>query len=367
MILFHGTTHRRAERICEVGFLPRKPSRRVWFAAGRGYAEGRARTQARRAHDRPAVLTCDIDLPQLRRRLGAKRVVHRGGIVAVDGPVPVSVIRSHPGCEWPTRPEELALWVNDILRLKPWKGVGRNHRGILRLSRWVTSHLRANPDTRHFPDAEVLALAKQWLPEFFEGVEVDAERLHARRRPPQTDLAREAPEVEPDPREDEALDLMASDKPRRRWRGLRLVAEMGDPDLADWCGMFLEDESVEVVVEALRLLRQCEAANLEALKPLGDNRDKRVRAAAIATLAWHAGGDAPHWINLGLRDPEPCVRMETVGAMDELDPTRHRSLFQIALYDPNPDVARKARELTRGKGYTKKMWPAAALRPVREA
>ena len=62
MIVYHGTTRRRAMRIGKEGFLPKKPSRRVWFAQGRGYALGRAKTQARRAHGRPAVLKCEIDL-----------------------------------------------------------------------------------------------------------------------------------------------------------------------------------------------------------------------------------------------------------------------------------------------------------------
>jgi RNA:NAD 2'-phosphotransferase (TPT1/KptA family) len=67
MIVYHGTTRRRAERILVSGFLARKPSRRVWFARSRAYAEGRAKTQARRAHDRPAVLVCELDLQAYRR------------------------------------------------------------------------------------------------------------------------------------------------------------------------------------------------------------------------------------------------------------------------------------------------------------
>ena len=39
MIVYHGTTARRARRICQEGFLPKKPSRRVWFAEGRTYAQ----------------------------------------------------------------------------------------------------------------------------------------------------------------------------------------------------------------------------------------------------------------------------------------------------------------------------------------
>ena len=364
MIVYHGTSRRRADRICEVGFLPRKPSKRVWFAESRRYAEGRARTQARRAHDRAAVLACELDIQQLRRRLGPKKVFHRGSIIAVDGPVPVDVIRSHPATECPMSPDDLAKWVNRILRLKSWKGVGRTHPGIRRLSRWVTHHVKTHPKHR-FPDADVMALARQWLPEYFEGTEVDLETLHAYRRPKQIDIVYHTDGLELDPREEKAVGLLGSPKARDRRRGLKLLAELGEPDLADWCDMYLEDESTEVVVCALRLLRQCDDVNLEALAPLGDDADKRIRASAVATLAQHAGADAAVWFERGLKDPETCVRLETASAMADLDPTQHRRLFEVALYDPNPDVARRARELTRGKGFTKRMWPKAALRALK--
>ena len=75
MLLYHGTTRRSAEQIAIEGFAPRKPSRRVWFAHSKGYALRRAKVKARRRHDRPVVLQCELDLAALRRRLGSKRVV----------------------------------------------------------------------------------------------------------------------------------------------------------------------------------------------------------------------------------------------------------------------------------------------------
>ena len=84
LIVYHGTTSRRAARICAQGFLPRKPSRRVWFAESRRYALRRAKTQAHRAHDRAAVLTCDIDLAQMRQRLGARRALVVHGLNGMD-------------------------------------------------------------------------------------------------------------------------------------------------------------------------------------------------------------------------------------------------------------------------------------------
>ena len=62
MLLYHGTTRRSAEQLAIVGFAPRKPSRRVWFAQSKGYALRRAKVKARRSRDRPAVLLCELDL-----------------------------------------------------------------------------------------------------------------------------------------------------------------------------------------------------------------------------------------------------------------------------------------------------------------
>lgn len=87
MILYHGTTRRRARRICLEGFLPRRPSSRVWFAESRSYAIGRAKTQARRSRGRPCVLRCDINLAELRKRLGKNKVLHRNSVIAIGGPV----------------------------------------------------------------------------------------------------------------------------------------------------------------------------------------------------------------------------------------------------------------------------------------
>ena len=352
MIVHHGTTRRRAQRICEVGFLPRKPSRRVWFSESRAYALRRAKTQARRSHDRPVVLTCDLDPNELRRRLGPKRVLHKNRVIAVDGPVPVAVLRSRPGMDVPTTPEEVARWVNRILGLKPHKGVGRRHPGILRLSRWVGNRLGSGPNARVRP-TELLEMARRWLSEFFEDFEVDSEHLKAYRRVGAIHLEVDASAVAPDPREDEALDCLTDPRAKRRVRGLALLADMGDPDLFDWCVMFLDDEAVTVQLTALRTMLRCEDGHPEVIEPLAGSEKKRVRAAAIAALAKHAGEDAPRWFRRGLKDPSPCVRVETAHLLSQLDPAEHRAIFELALYDPNPDVARTARKLAARKGFAR--------------
>ena len=165
MIVYHGTTRRRAMRICEEGFLPRKPSRRVWFAEGHGYAMCRARQQARRAHDRPVVLTCEIGIGQLRERLGKRRVFHHHGVIAIDATVSVTVLRSHPVVDSPTTPRDLVTWVNTLLGLKSYKGVSPKHPGIERLSKWVVNRLRTQGNKPIKPP-ELIRMARQWLSEY---------------------------------------------------------------------------------------------------------------------------------------------------------------------------------------------------------
>jgi len=356
MIVYHGTTAGRARRIAAEGFLPRRPSRRVWFAESRAYALGRAKTQAKRARDTAVVLTCDIDLAQVRKRLGKGKVFHRGGVIAMKAPVPVNVLRSHPGytgyADQPSSPEDLAAWSNDILGLKPYKGVDKRHPGLDRLSRWVVNRMTFQPNSRIRPK-QLLGMARRWLPEFFKGVEIDPETLHAHRRVRTIEVEVEPPAVPPDPREDEALDCLVSEKPERRARGLRLLADVGDPDLFDWCAMFLDDDSAEVTAAALHTMVSCEEADPEVIVPFAESEDRRIRAAATAALAKHGGEDAPQWFERGLKDPEPCVRVETAALLSHLEPAEHREIFELALYDPNPEIRRRARQLTAGKGYEK--------------
>jgi len=356
MIVYHGTTRRRAEQIRLEGFKPKKPSRKVWFAESRRYAEGRAKTQAHRAHDRPAVLTCNLDINRLREQFGARRVFYRNGIVAIDAAVPISVLRSQTTTmEQPVTPDELAQWVNGLLRLKPHKGVGCRHPGIERLWRWVINRLNDQP--RIHP-AELLEMARKWLPEFFEGVTVDPQSLHVHRTVETMDVGlspEDAPSspIESDPRQDEALESLASPKPRQRVRGLSILAKIEDLDLFEWCAMCLDDESTDVVVAALRTMLRCEEGDHEVILPLADSKDKRVRAAATAALAKHAGENAPYWFERGLKDPSTCVRMEVATLLPTLDPATHRLAFELARHDPNPEIARRAERLTTGKGYQK--------------
>ncbi|MGY8825456.1 MAG: hypothetical protein ACKVJG_16210, partial [Candidatus Latescibacterota bacterium] len=66
----------------------------------------------------------------------------------------------------------------------------------------------------------------------------------------------------------EALEGLQSAKAKRRQRGLRLLAELRDPDLFEWCAMMLTDEHLDVQVIALKTMRQCEEIEFEMVEQI---------------------------------------------------------------------------------------------------
>ena len=348
-------------RIRAEGFLPRKPSRKVWFARGKGYADGRAKTQARRAHDRAVTLKCDVDIKALREQLGDRKVFYRNGIIAIDATISPGVLRSSlSDVELPQTPGEITAWVNSVLKLKSHKGPARSHAGVARLSDWVTRRFAQRPTTQINP-REMLGKARQWLPEFFEGVEIDPANLQVRhvvRTPIPAANVFISDLDEADPAEERALDCLLSDKPERRAKGLKLLTEIENVDLFEWCAMYLDDDEPDVVVAALRAMLKADEADVEAILPLADSDDNRIRAAAAAALTRHSGDQAPLWFERGLKDPSTCVRMETCARLVDADAGDERlhTAFQLALYDPNPEIRRRAEGLVEGKGYSKAKW-----------
>ena len=138
MIAYHGTTRQSARKISVEGLLPRRPSKRVWFAVAKSYALRRAKTQARRRRDKPIVLRCDLNLHELRKRYSNRRVFCNGGLIAISGPVPVSVLTDFPSYYGaPFTPPEIAQWVNRLLQIPAHKGAGAHHAGTLRLYDWL--------------------------------------------------------------------------------------------------------------------------------------------------------------------------------------------------------------------------------------
>jgi len=356
MILYHGTTARNAENIYRTGFLPRKPSRKVWFAENKKYALSRAKTKARSANDHPVVLTCDINIDQMRKRLGKRRFLHKNGVLAISAPVPSTVLRSHSILELGSSPELLAAWINRLLGLEPHEGVSRKHPGIGQLSRWIanrlTSGIGGNINT-----GELLQKARQWLPKYFvDGMEIHFENLRIHRRGKSVEVEIEPPLEEISVREEEALDCLASSNPKRRIQGLKILAELKDPDLFDWCVMFFDDESMDVRVATLRTMLHCDEVDTEIILPLTESEEKRIRAVAIAVLARHSGEDAPCWFERAFKDKSDCVRLETALLLPQLDVTENQHIFEFALWDPNPRINQIARKLTAGKGYSKVTW-----------
>jgi len=353
MLAYHGTTQACARAILGEGFLPKPPSRRVWFAESRGYAMGRAKTQARRTDEVPVVLACDLDLDELRRRLGAKRVVCKKGIIAVDGSVPVEMLRSYRFADMATVPEEVTAWISSLLHLEPDQSVKADHPGLLRLSRWINARIASKPESKLL-SSELLQKAKRWLPEYFVGSNLGLEDLRAHRRVGLTDYEVDPPACEPDPREAEAIDCLDDPRAAQRIRGLSLLAEIRDPALFDWCAMCTDDEAVTVQIAAFRTMLECEDGVTEPIAPFAASEDRRVRAVAIAALARHAGNDASRWIKRGLEDPEICVRVAAVRFLGQLDPRRQRSIFELAKNDPSPEVCGRARKLALAKRRRKK-------------
>ncbi len=367
-IYYHGTTRKNARQIIRTGFRPKAPSRAVWFTKSWRRAMSRAKRKADKSKDQAVVLKCDLNVQQFHEQVSRHQIASKGSIIAIRAHVPSAVIISQFSAQNPlelplplrTTPKHrvewvsgrLAEWLNDLLRLKPYKGVQKRDPGIERLAQWVIKHYDANPAS--VPPGALLQVASQWLPEYFDGVEIEPKTLLVHRTKP-VKLEPE-PVEEVDPREEETFDCLDASTPKRRIRGLELLEELGDADLFNWCAMYLKDESREVTIAALRIILSCDAGDSEVIKPLANSVDKRIRAAAIAALAKHSGPEVLYWIERGLKDREACVRLETAAMLPQLDATEHRDLFELVRFDPNPEMKRLARKMTDGKGFHEIQW-----------
>ena len=340
MNFYHGTTLRSAIRIAEMGFLPRKGA--VWFTTSQNRAQRRAKQKARKTDSPPFVFFCEIDPQELSDRLGKNLVMRSKGFLAIRRRVPPTVILNAS--------ELIAKWINQILHGEPYGSISPHHPGIDRLSRWVANRMNAGTDGAIRPK-ELSQRLQQWLPDFFRGIRIMPEELRFDYSPELVEF-----EIEPslesiDSREENALDALTDAKPKRRVRGLELLAQLEHEDLYEWCTLLLLDESVEVRIAALQTIVRCDDGDPELLLPFAESQNKRIRAAAIAALAKHSAEDTPRWFERGLKDREACVRLETASLLPTLDVSQHRRIFELALYDPNPSIKRLAEKLTAGKGY----------------
>ena len=107
-----------------------------------------------------------------------------------------------------------------------------------------------------------------------------------------------------------AIADISEENPKRRMRGLQSLEKVGAEELFDWCVLHLEDESVDVVCNALRIMCRCDEGYIAPILQYAESKDKRIRAGALAALAKHALDDTERWFERGLKDPAACVRME---------------------------------------------------------
>ena len=340
MNFYHGTILQNAIKIAEMGFLPRKGV--VWFTTSKHRAQRRAKQKARKTASSPFVFACEIDVQELYNRLGKNLVMRSKGFLAIRRRVPPTVILNSS--------ELIAQWVSQILQGESYESISPHHPGINRLSRWVENRMNAGADSAIRPK-ELSQKLHQWLPNFFRGVKIAPEDLRLDYFPESVEFETEPPSEQADPREENALENLAGAKPQRRIRGLKLLAQLEHEDLYEWCTLLLSDESLEVRIAALQTIIHCDDRDPEVILPFTESQNKRIRAAAIAALAKHSVEDAPRWFERGLKDREACVRLETASLLPTLDATKHREIFELALYDPNPTVKRLAEKLTTGKGY----------------
>ena len=349
MIVFHGTTLRRANRIQAEGFRAKSPSRRIWFAKHKAYALRRARHKARGSHDSPVVLMCDLDIEALRATLGSKNVRVSGGIVAVDGHVPSSMLAASTGITVPSRRDQLRVWMNRLLGLAPHEGVGAKDPGLDRLARWLDQRIASNPEGE-LQKGELLKVSAQCMPEYFRRARPDFRRVTEAPEP--TDPEESASEPDADDERsrtvERALGLLESEKPPSRVEGLALLRESGDLDLFEWCALLLDDESVTVQVAALEAMSACDGIDSEMVRPCVDAKDRQIRAAAIATLVKHSEERPDEWLRYGLTDPEPHVRVTTARQLARLDLSNHRAILDLALNDSHPEVVRIAKRAKKG-------------------
>ena len=349
MEFYHGTTLNSARGIIENGFRPRGGA--VWFTNQRGYAKNRAEHKARRKNGRPVVIKTELDTEKLRTHLSAGKVQVRGGIIAVNEHLFVQPLQSNL-FELLACPVALSQWINRQSGLYSHNGVSQNHWGIVRLAHWMNNRMQSGTGS-HIDQQEFFTKGRQWLPTFFDRIPFSPEVLPIQHLQNDTiavsilDPDTQEKPVQPlkvDAHYTKAITDISDQNPKRRVRGLQVLEKIGTEDLFDWCVLHLEDESVDVVCNALRIMQRCDDGYIAPILTHAESKDKRIRASALAALAKHTPDDAERWFERGLKDPEACVRMEVARLLPMLDRIEYRTLFDIARHDPNPAVKRSAKK-----------------------
>ena len=348
MEFYHGTTLSNARGIIENGFRPRGGA--VWFTTEWNYAKNRAEQKARRKHGRAIILKTELEIDELRASLGNGKIQARGGVVAINERLRVQLLQSN-SFELLACPIALAKWINHQLELYPHNGVSQNHWGIVRLAHWMNNRMKSGTGNR-IDWQEFVEKGRQWLPAFFDKIPFRPERLPIQHLQNNTIAVRLRVETQARPLQalkvdtpsDKAIVDISDENPKRRMRGLRSLEKVGTEELFDWCVLHLEDESVDVVCNALRIMCRCDDGYIAPILPYAESKNRRIRAGALAALAKHDLENTEHWFERGLKDPAVCVRMEVARLLPTLDRLAHQELFDIARHDPNPVVKRLAKK-----------------------
>ena len=349
MEFYHGTTLSSARGIIENGFRPRGGA--VWFTNQWGYAKNRAEQKARRKNGRPIVIKTHLEVDELRTHLAPGKVQVRGGIIAIKEHLTVQLLESN-FFELLACPVALAQWVNRQLGLYSHNGVSRNHWGIARLAHWMNNRMQSGTGNR-IDRQEFFTRGRQWLPAFFDKIPFSPGVLPIQHLQNDTIAVsvlypdtqeKPAQPVKVDAHYAKAVADISDRHPKRQIRGLQFLEKIGTEDLFDWCVLHLEDESVDVVCNALRIMQRCDEGYIAPILAHAESKNKRIRASALAVLAKHAPDDTERWFERGLKDPEACVRMEIARLLPTLNRIEHRTLFDIARHDPNPAVKRSAKK-----------------------
>ena len=348
MEFYHGTTLSNARGIIENGFRPRGGA--VWFTTEWNYAKNRAEQKARRKQGRPIVLKTELEIDELRASLGNGKIQVRGGVVAINERLRVQLLQSN-SYELLACPIALAKWMNHQLGLYTHNGVSRNHWGVERLVHWMNNRMKSGTGN-HIDRQEFFEKGRQWLPAFFDKIPFNSERFPIQHLQNDTIAVRVRIETQErslqpsktDTPSDKAIADIFHEKPKRRMRGLQVLEKVRTEELFDWCVLHLEDESVEVVCNALRIMCRCDDGYIAPILPYAESKNKRIRAGALAVLSKHDLDDTERWFERGLKDPATCVRMEVARLLPTLDRIAYQELFDIARHDPNPVVKRLAKK-----------------------
>ena len=361
MVYYHGTTLEKAKMIVQRGFLPK--SGLVWFSQVKWLSQTHARYMSYGKHDQAIVFACDLHVEKLRAQLGEHRVTAKSHVITVGGFVSPDVLRSYATLHLLDSYDAVAAWVRHFGWDSP-RIVGDFQPAIRKLSRWIRKCLTTG--RRTIQAEEFMRKGNQWLPEVFELINLDPrlELLPVKRsgkqgragvlvwsgyvgiekfrQPSETD-GRLVPQQH-FAAEEEALVCLTSDDPLERIRGLKLLAESKVDNLFSLCALYLGDVSRDVVLTALQTMLVCQSGDPEVMVPYATSSDKKIRAAAIAALATHTADETDRWFEIGLSDPEACVRLGVAALLLHLDPLQRQGIFELAYRDPNPEIRRLAHQ-----------------------